>query len=163
MYLTKSLPLPFWTSMRRWLIQGEKEAPIINSSFQPDHISMDSSKLRAELGWALQRQVVISACECMVPLHSRDGIWDSAPFSKMMGGSQPVVAVQFDPFCVEDSKTHLHRTSKEDCFMQRKVEGFLGGKGGFLAGCCVSMEVCKEERDGDDETPVFEVLSLNEK
>lgn len=87
----------------------------------------------------------------------------TAPFSKMMCGSQSVVAVQLDTFCVEDSKTHLHRTSKEDCFMPRKDGGFLGGKGGFLAGCCVSMEVCKEERDGDYETPVFEVLSLNEK
>lgn len=57
-------------------MQCEKEAPIINSSFHPDHISMDSGKLRAEQGWVLQRQVVISACECLVPLHSRAGIWD---------------------------------------------------------------------------------------
>lgn len=124
---------------------------------------MDSSKLRAELGWALQRQVVVSVCECKVPLHSRDGIWDSAPFSRMVCCSQAIVAVQLDPFCVEDSKTHLHRKPKEDCFMPRKDGGFFGGKGGFFGGCCVSMEVCKEERGGDDETPVFEVLSLNEK
>lgn len=119
---------------------------------------MDSSNLRAELGWALQRQVVVSVCECELPLHSRDGIWDSAPVS-----SQAIVAVQLDPFCVEDSKIHLHRKPKEDCFMPRKDGGFFGRKEGFFGGCCVSMEVCKEERDGDDETPVFEVLSLNEK
>lgn len=68
-----------------------------------------------------------------------------------------------DPFCVDNSKTRLHREPKEGCFMSRKGGGFLGGKGGLLGGHCVSMEVCKEERDGDDETPVFDVLSLNEK
>lgn len=47
--------------------------------------------------------------------------------------------------------------------MPKKDGGFFGGKGGFFGGCCVSMEVCKQERGGDDETPVFEVLSLNEK
>lgn len=47
--------------------------------------------------------------------------------------------------------------------MPGKGGGFLGGKGGLFGGCCVSMEVCKEERDGDDEIPVLEVLSLNEK
>lgn len=161
MHLTKSLPLPFLRSTRRWLIQCEKEAPIINSSFQPDHISMDSGELRAERGWALQRRVVSSAYECMVPLHSRAGIWDSAAFPRMMCCSLAVVAFQLDRFSVEDSKTHTQRKPKEGCFMQGG--GFLGGKGGLLGGCCVSMEVCKEEKDGDDETPVFEVLSLNEK
>lgn len=133
--------MPFWRSMRRWLIQCEKESPIINSSFQPDHISMDRGKLRAELGWALQRRVVISACECVVPLHSRAGTWDSAAFLRMMCCSQAVVAFQLDHFCVEDSKTHFHRKPKEGCFMPRKGGGFLGGKGGVLGGCYVSMEV----------------------
>lgn len=71
------------------------------------------------------------------------------------------MAFQLDSFCVEDSKTHLHR--KPSCFMPRKGGGFLGGKGGLLGGCCVSMEVCEEERDGDGVIPVFEVLSLSEK
>lgn len=73
------------------------------------------------------------------------------------------MAVQLDPIYVEDSKNHLHRKPKEGCFMPRKGGGFLGGKGGLLRGCCVSMEVCRKDRDGDDETPVFQVLSLNEK
>lgn len=148
MHLTKYLLLPFWRSIRRWMIQGEKEALIINCSFQPDHISMDSSKLRAELGWALQKQVVISACEYMVvPVKSRDEIWDSAAFSRMMCCSQGVVDVQLNPFSVEDPRNHLHRKPKEGCFMPRKGGGFLGGKGGLLGGCCVSMELYKKERD----------------
>lgn len=99
----------------------------------------------------------------MVPLHSRVGVWDSAAFPRMMCCSQAVAAFQLDHFCVEDSKTHFHKKPVEGCFMPRKGGGFLGGKRALLGGCCVSMEVCKEERDGDDETPVFEVLSLNEK
>lgn len=73
------------------------------------------------------------------------------------------MAFQLDCFCVEDSRTHLPRKPKEGSFMPRKGGGFLGGKGGLLGGCYMSMKVCKEERHGDDETPVFEVLSLNEK
>lgn len=73
------------------------------------------------------------------------------------------MAFQLDCFCVEDSRTHLPRKPKEGSFMPRKGGGFLGGTGGLLGGCCMSMKVCKEERHGDDETPVFEVLSLNEK
>lgn len=83
----------------------------------------------------------------MVPLHSRDEIWDSAAFSRMMCCSQAVVAVQLDSICVEDSKNHLHRKPKEGCFMPRKGGGFLGGKGGLLEGCCVSMEVCRKEME----------------
>lgn len=91
----------------------------------------------------------------MVPLHSGNEIWDSAAFSRMMCCSQAVVVV--DPFSVEDFKTHLHRKPKEGCFTSGKGGGFLGGKGGLLGGCCVSMKVYKEERDGDDETQKFSV------
>lgn len=31
--------------------------------------------------------------------------------------------------------------------MPRKGGGFLGGKGGLLEGCCVSMEVCRKEME----------------
>lgn len=37
------------------------------------------------------------------------------------------------------------------------------GRGGLLGGCCGSVEACKEERGGDDETPGLKVLSLKRK
>lgn len=92
MYLSKSPPLPFWRSGRRWLIWCRREAPTINSSFQPDHVSVDGSRLREERGWALQRQAAVPACECTVPPHHRAGIWEppcSFPWDDVLqsGGS----------------------------------------------------------------------------
>lgn len=164
MCLTKSPPLPVWRSGRRWLIWCGREAPSVNSSFQPDSVGLDSSRLRAELGGqALRWRAAILACECAVPPCCRAGIWEypcSFPQDDVLQLGCSGFSVGC--FCVRDSKTHLHRS-------QRRAGSCQAGwrlsrwEGGLLGGCCGSMEACEEERDGDDETPVFEVLSLKEK
>lgn len=163
-HLAKSPPPPFWRSGRRRLIWCGREASSVNPSFQPNHVSADGSRLRAERGWALQRRAAIPACECTVPPHCRAGIWEclcSFPRDDVLqsGGS----GFSARSLLCQGLQNPPSQEAEGGLFFAQAGWRLSRWKGGLLGGCCGSMEACEEERDGDDETPVFEVLSLKEK